>query len=241
MSEMEVWQIKICLAMTGEVVADVEARPTDTVLDLRARLAERTSDRRPVSLLFQGTRLVGRTSLRDAGLATGAVLDLLRGGLPGWTRLCHGDQNAQETTGRPLVWDVSPEEVPGLAEKAQRVRIQQRGRPELAVESLAGSYPVQDLRKGRPIGFGTGRDRKEISGTWVTEKEGLVPERLWHTGFHWHRPDHDKLEVKVYHCCDNGSGIHWDSECCGWNCGSSEDLELFIDVELHESGSGLPQ
>lgn len=41
----------------------------------------------------------------------------------------------QETTGAYLVWDVPPSEVPALAARASRLRIQQRDAPEMAVES----------------------------------------------------------------------------------------------------------
>ena len=35
---------------------------------------------------------------------------------------------------------------------------------------------------------------------------------------------------KIYHCCDNGDGIHWDENFCSWTVGGDEDLELYIDV-----------
>lgn len=72
-----------------------------------------------------------------------------------------------------------------------------------------------------------------MAEAWLVP-EGADPgmlDKLWHTNLHWGRVDHERLEVKVYHCCDNGNGIQWDSNICGWTVSGNTDLELYIDVE----------
>mmetsp|Transcript_37690 Transcript_37690/g.104950 ORF Transcript_37690/g.104950 Transcript_37690/m.104950 type:complete len:239 (-) Transcript_37690:55-771(-) len=222
------------LAMTGQMLAEVRLHATDTLVDLRRAISETAGETKPIRLVLEGCKLKGIGSLAEAGIVDGTVVNVFRGGLPGWTRICHGDANAQETIGAPLVWDLPIEQVKALALRASRVRIQQRGDPEIAVESKAGSYPIEDLRRGHPLGFKRYLFTHQVGEHWEVPEGGdpdLVPAKLWHTSYHWHRRDHDKLEVKVYHACDNGGGIHWDAGQCGWTCGDSTDLELYIDAE----------
>ena len=164
----------------------------------------------------------------------GATVDLVRLGLPGWTRICHSDAQTQETDGGSLLWDLPFKEALGLAAAATKVRIQQRDCPDIVVESLPGSYPIADLRAGQPIGYRKALTREDVRSSWLVPpgcSPELVPDKLWHTGNHWHRKNHDNLAVKIYHCCDNGSGVHWDVDFCGWNVSDPTDLELYIDVE----------
>mmetsp|Transcript_3453 Transcript_3453/g.6770 ORF Transcript_3453/g.6770 Transcript_3453/m.6770 type:complete len:253 (-) Transcript_3453:162-920(-) len=222
------------LAMSGKTIAEVLISETDTLPDLRKAIAQAAGETKPLRMVFEGRKLKGVGSVVEAGLTDGAIINMFRGGLPGWTRICHGDQIAGETTGSPLVWDLPIEDVMTLAQRASRVRIQQRGDPEIAVESKAGTYPIENVRSGVPIGFERAVTAEEVQETWEVPEggdEAMVPAKLWHTNLHWHRANHDKLEMKVYHCCDNGGGIHWDTDVCGWTVAGGVDLELYIDVE----------
>lgn len=226
-------KITVQLAMTGEKLIELELETTDTLLTLREGIRTSTVVKEPFRVIFKAHPLTGQDTLESAGLASGDVVDVLQQGIPGWTRLCHADHTSQETTGDYLVWDVPPSEVPALAARASRLRIQQRDAPEMAVESRPECYPIQNLRRGEPIGFGLGPSRQEIQESWTTPEGAtaeLIPDRLWHTKHHWLRRDHDKLAKKIYHCCDNGDGIHWDENFSSWTVGGDEDLELYIDV-----------
>ncbi|CAK9096883.1 unnamed protein product [Durusdinium trenchii] len=220
-------------AMSGELLLDLELEPSNSLLLVREQLVQKTHIKEPFSLILEGQPLRGRESLEANGLKAGSVVEVIQQGIPGWTCICHGDEVGRETSGDFLIWDVPFKEVAALSAQATRVRIQERGKPEMAVESLPDSYPIQDLRRGVPIGYGRALMREEVDQTW-TSPEGampdLVPDKLWHTSSHWHRKHHDKLERKIYHCCDNGGGIHWDRKICGWTVGGGSDLELYIDV-----------
>lgn len=235
--EVPRWRLFAQLALSGEEIAAVMLQPSATLPDLRQAIALAAGERKPIRLVFEGRKLAGVCSLLEAGLSDGSTVSVFRGGLPGWTRICHGDANAGEASGAPLVWDLHMAEVRALAQVATRVRIQERGDPSRALESLPGAYPIEDVRRGVPIGYQRWLRNTDVRSFWEVpegcdiEVLGGLEQKLWHTNLHWNRPDYDKLELKIYHCCDNGDGIHWDSTCCGWTCGGSTDLELYIDAE----------
>ena len=105
--------------------------------------------------------------------------------------------------------------------------------------SKPDEYPIQNLIKGNPIGYNASLSQRDVASFWTApEQPELLVKRLHHTAAHWRRKDHDKLSFKVYHCCDNGSGIHWDANMCGWTChgGGGKDLELLIDFDATTSG-----
>eukprot|EP00930_Biecheleria_cincta_P051686 TRINITY_DN36895_c0_g1_i1.p1 TRINITY_DN36895_c0_g1~~TRINITY_DN36895_c0_g1_i1.p1 ORF type:complete len:238 (-),score=36.74 TRINITY_DN36895_c0_g1_i1:23-736(-) len=221
-------------AISAEPVAEVRLHPTDTLLDLRQAILHATGEKKPIRLVFEGRKLLGMGTLEHNGLTDGCEVDMFKGGLPGWTRICHGDRNAQETTGSSLVWDFPMEEIKCLAVRASRVRIQQRGDPEIAVESKAGTYPIDHIREGLPISFGRSISLAWIGDIWELPQEAEefhLLEKLWHNDCRWTDKVVDDLELAVYVCSDNAAGIHWDNEVCGWTSSDSTDLELYIDVE----------
>eukprot|EP00746_Dinoflagellata_sp_MGD_P137776 gnl/MRDRNA2_/MRDRNA2_71534_c0_seq2.p1 gnl/MRDRNA2_/MRDRNA2_71534_c0~~gnl/MRDRNA2_/MRDRNA2_71534_c0_seq2.p1 ORF type:complete len:238 (-),score=36.07 gnl/MRDRNA2_/MRDRNA2_71534_c0_seq2:96-809(-) len=229
-TEITTIRITVRMALTGEIVGEVDVPSNHDLDTLRQTITEKVGELGPYRMFHDGEVLLGIKTLADTNIADGSCVDLVRGGIPGWTRLCHGDTVAKETTGSPLIWDLPLEKVMSLAAKATRVRIQAKSDTEVAVVSKPDAYPIENLRKGNPIGYMRGLRKEEVADHWESEKSDMLPGRLWHTSFHWHRENHDKLELKVYHSCDNGGGIHWAADHCGWGVASADDLELYIDA-----------
>eukprot|EP00928_Gymnodinium_smaydae_P024711 TRINITY_DN19919_c0_g2_i3.p1 TRINITY_DN19919_c0_g2~~TRINITY_DN19919_c0_g2_i3.p1 ORF type:complete len:212 (+),score=28.78 TRINITY_DN19919_c0_g2_i3:56-691(+) len=180
------WKISARFLVSGEDVGEVELKPSDTVSELSLAIGRLANDGKPMRILFREQALKGASTLEAAGLADGSVVDVVKGGLAGWTRICHGDQNGKETTGKPLIWDLPIEDVQRLAEKATRVRIQQRNNPQLAVESKPGSYPIENIRRGNPIGYRHALEKARVEETWLVPDgadPSSVPTRLWHTPY----------------------------------------------------------
>jgi len=160
----------------------------------------------------------------------------------GWMRVCHSDFGTT-TAGSTLHWDFSMQEVRGLAQRATRVRIQTRGRPESAVVSKPHEYPIEDIRLGRPIGFGRRLDQSDVASCWEAEWPEMLC-CLWHVDGHWqdhgHHPEVCGLETNVYWAACNNFGLHWHGYVDGgylrplstWMNGRDTDLELFLDVTL---------
>ncbi|CAK9096933.1 unnamed protein product [Durusdinium trenchii] len=155
-------------AMSGELLLDLELEPSNSLLLVREQLVQKTHIKEPFSLILEGQPLRGRESLEANGLKAGSVVEVIQQGIPGWTCICHGDEVGRETSGDFLIWDVPFKEVAALSAQATRVRIQERGKPEMAVESLPDSYPIQDLRRGVPIGYGRALMREEVDQTWTS-------------------------------------------------------------------------
>ena len=83
----------------------------------------------PCSYLFRGCH----------GRVWSPHLRTVRTGSPRQLRSA-GACQGRETSGDFLIWDVPFKEVAALSAQATRVRIQERGKPEMAVESLPDSF-----------------------------------------------------------------------------------------------------
>eukprot|EP00913_Durusdinium_trenchii_P033504 g31367.t1 len=104
------------LRAQSTLLLDLELEPSNSLLLVREQLVQKTHIKEPFSLILEGQPLRGRESLEANGLKAGSVVEVIQQGIPGWTCICHGDE--------------------------------ERGKPEMAVESLPDSYPIQDLRRG---------------------------------------------------------------------------------------------
>ena len=71
-----------------------------------------------------------------------------------WTVVCHGNKEV----GAALSWNFPMDKVKEIAMRGQRVKIQDKGKPERSVTSRFGSFPIVDIRKGRTIGESHGTE-----------------------------------------------------------------------------------
>lgn len=234
---LEAWHITIVNAMTGAELAQLAVDPQGTLADLRLEIMLATGSFQPSSLLLDDEVLEGDTealvSFGCWGLADGSTVACVRSDeIPsGWLRLCRADE------GEDLVWDWPMEFVRRIACKSRRVRIQQRGADMLYVQSLPGSYPIEDVRQGRPLGYGRAQRRGDVSKYWESpDCPGFAEEHLWHSGAQWGCPTCQDLKHKIYHSCDNGGGIHWGKKgdefsFCGWTCDDATGVRLALYVD----------
>ena len=155
-----------------------------------------------------------------------------------WVRLCHSTANES------IVWDCSSEEVKRKAKNATSVRIQQKDDHRKYVQSKPDSYPIEDIRDGRPIGFDRALSKRDVSYFWEASEEfpGDMSNHLWHSFSHWSLKACSDLRTKIYHCCDNPGGIHWtdssDLSVSKWSLKEKPaELELYVNERSESDDS----
>ena len=170
-----------------------------------------------------------------------------------WTTLIRGAEGDIEL-------QFSLAEIQEIAKRATRVRIQGDG---YSVTSVADTWPIHDVRRGRTIGESTGGlcSPKEVQDAWEGDTGHMWFERMTggEKGKEWTL--FDSIDKKVFHARGNHKGLHWytrsggkeEVQCC-WSIGdrmaSSKDsgqkpkntLELLVDApppDNHDTSTRL--
>lgn len=215
-----------------ETISELQVSRNSTIGQLRTAVMKKACLPDLPQLMLNDIILeVDSTTLQAAGIVDGGIVLVCPPRLPGWTRICHGDSRACKSTGAKLIWDMPMVEVMALAERASRVRIQQKDHPACYVVSKPYSYPIKDIRRRRPIGYTQYMGEQNVKNHWeAPDMPELVPGRMWHACSQWQQGGFEDLATNIYHSFDNAKGLHWDSQQCSWSEGVSDDLELYIDA-----------
>mmetsp|Transcript_93761 Transcript_93761/g.268330 ORF Transcript_93761/g.268330 Transcript_93761/m.268330 type:complete len:262 (+) Transcript_93761:56-841(+) len=181
-----------------------------------------------------------------------------------WVRIAHGSKSVGGPVGvnsASLVLDYTLDEIMSMAQHATRVRIQSGGVAFLdgsrraAVTSRPNSYPINDIRQGKAIGYthiGKALSMEQVKANWEGNSGEL--RSLWYKGLKWGEGQFEEANVgldhTIYHACCNGTGLCWwarpshtaawnnERSACSWNGPwGTGMLELLINlVEATDSG-----
>ena len=143
-----------------------------------------------------------------------------------WTRIIHC--NGSSATNR---MDYSKADIEAMAIRATRIKICTKGSQDDCATSVAEAFPIQMLRKAWTVSHNGGRscDQQCVNKAWTGPRAGS---NIWNTCGNYEAGGLSGSTL-FYSACNNGKGLHLsvgDGEPCGWNSGSSDNLEVFIDA-----------